>query len=136
MTSSGLAKRINPFGLNEVYSPADPLVDVVLVHGLNGHPYNTWATKKPDVFWPADLLPQDTRPERCRILSYGYDANVGVFTDGASRDKIHNHAETLVGRLVANRSVSHTLMPICRARPTSDWRSFPVLLHNLPGLDC
>ena len=112
MSSSGLAKRINPFGLNEVYSPADPLVDVVLVHGLNGHPYNTWATKKPEVFWPADLLPQDTRPERCRILSYGYDANVGVFTDGASRDKIHNHAETLVGRLVANRSVSHTLMDL------------------------
>ena len=77
---------------------------IIFVHGLNGHPYHTWATHKPsETFWPTDLLPQVL--ERVRILTYGYDANVGAFTDGASKDKIHNHAEHLAGRLVANRSV-------------------------------
>lgn len=107
MSSERLAKRIQQFGLTEVYAPANPIVDIVFVHGLNGHPYNTWATHKPDTFWPADLLPHDLQNERCRILTYGYDANVAVFTDGASKDKIHNHAEHLVGRLVANRSVGN-----------------------------
>ena len=41
-----------------------------------------------------------------RILTFGYDANVTAFTDGTSKDRIHNHAEHLVGQLVANRSVS------------------------------
>jgi hypothetical protein len=76
------------------------------VHGLNGNPFNTWAT--PHSFWPQDLLPQALEEQRCRILTYGYDANVGAFTDGASKDKIHNHAEHLASRLVANRSVSNT----------------------------
>jgi hypothetical protein len=79
---------------------------IVFVHGLNGHPHHTWATHKPEVFWPADLLPSALEEQHVRILTYGYDANVGVFTDGASKDKIHNHAEHLASRLTANRSVS------------------------------
>ena len=82
------------------------LHSIVFVHGLNGHPYHTWATHKPETFWPADLLPSALEEQHVRILTYGYDANVGVFTDGASKDKIHNHAEHLASRLTANRSVS------------------------------
>ena len=40
-----------------------------------------------------------------RILVYGYDADVASFKEGVSKDKIHNHAETLVQRLSANRSL-------------------------------
>jgi hypothetical protein len=36
-------------------------------------------------------------------LVYGYDADVISFTDGASKDKIHNHAEHLIAELCANR---------------------------------
>jgi hypothetical protein len=43
---------------------------------------------------------------RPRILTYGYNANVTAFTDGASRDTIVSHAETLASSLAANRSVS------------------------------
>lgn len=82
------------------------LHSIVFVHGLNGHPHHTWATHKPEAFWPADLLPSALEEQHVRILTYGYDANVGVFTDGASKDKIHNHAEHLASRLTANRSVS------------------------------
>ncbi|KEF62422.1 uncharacterized protein A1O9_00394 [Exophiala aquamarina CBS 119918] len=103
--STSAAKPIQQYGLTEVYSATNPLVDVVFVHGLNGHPHNTWSTTKPDVFWPADLLPAALEDQRPRILTYGYDANVTAFTDGVSKDKIHNHAEHLASRLVANRSL-------------------------------
>ncbi|ETI29606.1 hypothetical protein G647_02059 [Cladophialophora carrionii CBS 160.54] len=102
-TSAG--KQIVQYGLTEVYSAIDPVVDIVFVHGLNGHPHDTWSTKKPKVFWPADLLPAALEEQRPRILTYGYDANVTAFTDGVSKDKIHNHAEHLASRLVANRSL-------------------------------
>ena len=108
MSDGSLAGRIVEYGLTEVSSSPDPLVDVVFVHGLNGHPYNTWATTKPATYWLADLLPSALQDQRCRILTYGYDANVTAFTDGTSKDRIHNHAEHLTSRLVANRSVRPT----------------------------
>ena len=108
MSAVPLADRINQFGLSEVYTSPEPLVDIVFVHGLNGHAYNTWATHNPEVFWPTDLLPEAVQDQRCRILTYGYDAQVTAFSDGASKDKIHNHAEHLASRLVANRSVRST----------------------------
>jgi protein SERAC1 len=109
MSNSPLSERVVQFGLTEVWSPPDALVDIVFVHGLNGHPYNTWATHGPEVFWPTDLLPPAIEDQRCRILTYGYDAQVTAFTDGASKDKIHNHAEHLASRLVANRSLKKAL---------------------------
>ncbi|KAI9874123.1 MAG: hypothetical protein M1830_010171 [Pleopsidium flavum] len=93
----------NPFGVTEVFTAPDAVVDVVLVHGLTGHPYNTWSTDDRKVFWPVDLLP--TNVKKARILVYGYDADVASFKGGTSKDKIHNHAETLVQRLSANRSL-------------------------------
>ncbi|EXJ85692.1 hypothetical protein A1O1_06060 [Capronia coronata CBS 617.96] len=104
MTTVG--KDIVQYGLTEVYAASDPLVDIVFVHGLNGHPRDTWSTAKPDVLWPADLLPAALEEQRPRILTYGYNATVAAFTDGASKDKIHDHAEHLASRLVANRALS------------------------------
>ena len=115
MTS--LAARVKQFGLTQVYcSPEKPQVDIVLVHGLNGHPYKSWATDS-GVFWPADLLPDVLGTSRVRILTYGYNANVTAFTDGASKDRILNHAETLASGLAANRNVSDsTPLGACRTR--------------------
>ncbi|KAJ5239506.1 hypothetical protein N7468_004125, partial [Penicillium chermesinum] len=76
-----------------------PTVDIVFVHGLNGNPKDSW-TSKSGCFWPADLLPEVLGS--ARILSYGYNANVTAFTDGASRDSIVSHAETLASTLAAN----------------------------------
>ncbi|KAI9860177.1 MAG: hypothetical protein M1813_006287 [Trichoglossum hirsutum] len=103
-------KRI---GVSEVYtSEATPEVDVVFVHGLNGHPYNTWVGKKNKVFWPAQLLSKDLlkRKENVRILVYGYNADVYAYGGGkTSSDKIHNHAQTLVQTLYANRSLEDAI---------------------------
>ncbi|RMZ78821.1 hypothetical protein DV738_g3687, partial [Chaetothyriales sp. CBS 135597] len=123
MSDVPLAQRVSQFGLTEVFSHPDPQVDVVLVHGLNGGSYSTWATHNPEVFWPVDLLPGILEEQRCRILTYGYDATVAAFTDGTSKDKIHNHAEHLVGRLAANRNLKKALE-----------RPIIFICHSLGGL--
>ncbi|OJJ51568.1 hypothetical protein ASPZODRAFT_55113 [Penicilliopsis zonata CBS 506.65] len=114
---------VKQFGLTQVFSSKEPLVDIVFVHGLNGNPKDTWTHRDSGVFWPADLLPPFLEAKRVRILTYGYNANVTAFTDGASKDKIHNHAETLVSGLAANRSLRE-----CSERPII------FVCHSLGGL--
>lgn len=114
---------VNRFGLTEVSSPRPAAVDIVFVHGLNGDPHNTWTSEKSATFWPAKLLPPMLEEERARLLVYGYDADVTSFTDGASKDKIHNHAEHLVAELAANR----------RIRKATE-RPIIFVAHSLGGL--
>ncbi|KAL4785698.1 hypothetical protein BJX76DRAFT_366768 [Aspergillus varians] len=118
-----LAARIRQFGLNQVYESPDPLVDIVFVHGLNGHPHRTWVSSKTSTFWPGDLLPEVLSQCRVRILTYGYNANVTSFTDGASKDRILNHSETLAASLAANRTFKN-----CTERPII------FVCHSLGGL--
>lgn len=110
------APTFKDHGITEIYSPSDPLVDVVLVHGLNGHPRDTWTTHtEPSVFWPKQLLQRDLEHERCRILVYGYNANVTSIVDGVSNDFIHDHAATFAENLAASRRVSSVIMSDCFA---------------------
>jgi hypothetical protein len=95
---------INQYGISEVYPGHDPSVDLVLIHGLNGHPRDTWTVSESNLFWPQDLLPK-TIPDSVRILTYGYNATVDNLLVSTSSDKIHHHAQTLVQSLFANRSV-------------------------------
>jgi hypothetical protein len=120
---TGIASKIRRIGPTPVYTSPDPKVDIVFVHGLNGHPYNTWATTNPDVFWPVDLLPEVLARVGVRIITYGYNANVSSFSDSVSSDHIHNHAETLASSLAANRSLKN-----CSDRPII------FVCHSLGGL--
>ena len=68
-------------------------------------------------------MPPILEEEKARILVYGYDADVTSFTDGVSKDKIHNHAEHLVAELSANR----------RVRKATE-RPIIFVAHSLGGL--
>ncbi|CAI7618959.1 unnamed protein product [Penicillium glandicola] len=117
-------KAIKAFGLTQIYTPRDdPTIDIVFVHGLNGHPHDSWTSKTTGCFWPTDLLP-DVLASLCpRILTYGYNANVTAFTDGTSRDSVISHAETLASSLAANRNLRD-----CSNRPII------FICHSLGGL--
>ncbi|KAM3549110.1 hypothetical protein ARSEF4850_009032, partial [Beauveria asiatica] len=62
----------HPQGLEVVYDGDNPIVDIIALHGLNGHREKTW-TARNGVHWLRDLLPEDL--PQARILCWGYDAN-------------------------------------------------------------
>ena len=78
--------------MTEVYTPNDALVDVIFVHGLDGHPYHTWASEGTKTFWPAQLLPPILKEEKARILVYGYNADVTPVADAVSSEDDKNHS--------------------------------------------
>ena len=116
---------VNRHGITKVFGAENPQVEwvapnngqrdsgranghhsIVLVHGLNGHPRETWTAKNGD-FWPAKLLPASLGDVPSRILVYGYDADVNVSGGKSSTsDYIHDHAQTLITYLEADRMVS------------------------------
>ncbi|KAF2787873.1 ribonuclease-like protein p/mrp subunit [Melanomma pulvis-pyrius CBS 109.77] len=92
-------------GLTEIYRGDDPIVDIVAVHGLNGHPFQTWTTQNTNKFWlgDSDLLPSHLK--RARILTFGYNAAVTALLGKTSSDRIMQHAQTLIAALVADREL-------------------------------
>lgn len=147
--SSGIENlQINPVELTEVFSHDDPQVEyglplslppfflpaikhianhfassIVLVHGLNGSPKDTW-TAPNGVFWPSQLLPNNLGKVRARVLVYGYNANVYAFGGGsASGDYILQHAQTFITSLCSDRLVSsdHLIFQ----PDTADWNVRP-----------
>lgn len=68
-------------GLKLLYDGLTPKVDIIAVHGLNGHRENSW-TAANGVNWLHDLLPGDM--PNTRVLSWGYS----LTTVGNSNEKI------------------------------------------------
>ncbi|KAH6691976.1 hypothetical protein EV126DRAFT_482154 [Verticillium dahliae] len=62
----------HPQGLDVVHEGGNPIVDIVALHGLDGHREKTW-TAENGVYWLRDLFPKDL--PQARILCYGYDEN-------------------------------------------------------------
>ncbi|KAL8722147.1 MAG: hypothetical protein Q9181_007550 [Wetmoreana brouardii] len=98
-------------------------VDIVFVHGLTGNAYNTWLYQETGIHWPSKFLGQDIPDSR--ILSFGYDADVfNIWSRGpASKSRLSNHAESLVGKLVRERERSDT-----------EDRKIIFVAHSLGGL--
>lgn len=97
---------------------------IVFVHGLQGHPRNTWtcerhleqprgfkellarvrksgrknASTPKEVFWPLHFLPEDCA--NTRILTWGYDSKVSQFFSGAANhSNITAYARNLLAAL-------------------------------------
>uniref|UniRef100_A0A8H7TR42 DUF676 domain-containing protein n=1 Tax=Bionectria ochroleuca TaxID=29856 RepID=A0A8H7TR42_BIOOC len=108
-----------PQGLEVVFPGDNPIVDIIAVHGLNGHREKTW-TAANKINWLRHLLPDDL--PSARIMCWGYDAN----THDSSRvscQYLYDHAQTLVSDL-------------CRKRRLTDSVKRPIIFvaHSLGGI--
>ena len=72
------------------------------VHGLNGHPENTF-TAANGICWLRSLLP--ALAPNIRVLSYGYDARTHS-SSLLSRENLHDHAEQLIEELRRERAIT------------------------------
>ena len=71
------AGRLGMFVLEDKPSDALAIIDIVAIHGLNGHYQKTWSATGPSgeqVNWLKDLLPRQI--PNARIISYGYNSAV------------------------------------------------------------
>lgn len=95
---------ISRYETTAVHTHPEAKVDIVLIHGLNGHPRKTW-TASNGVFWPTDLLPAALRGVPANILVYGYNADVysGRPDRSPSDNFIYQHSQTLVTSLTLFR---------------------------------
>ncbi|KAF7908092.1 uncharacterized protein EAF01_003847 [Botrytis porri] len=73
-------------GLKIIHDSPDAIIDIIAIHGQNGHPINSWTNRDNGVLWLRDLLPGilDAYPGmRIRVLSYGYARRDTVEVIGA-----------------------------------------------------
>jgi len=108
-----------PFGLLQLADGIDPIVDIVAIHGLDGHREESWKAKN-GVLWLRDLLPK--KIPKARILSYGYDANTRGH-EQLSVETLDGHATALVSKLALKREETST-----KERPII------FLAHSLGGI--
>jgi hypothetical protein len=63
-------------GLQTVFTPSNPLIEYVFIHGLGGGSTRTWCLKpEPAYFWPKEWLPRHPGFRNVRIHSFGYDSD-------------------------------------------------------------
>ncbi|KAK0737257.1 hypothetical protein B0T21DRAFT_383267 [Apiosordaria backusii] len=71
---------------------------LVLIHGLNGDPIETWRHQDTKKLWPQEFLP-DARPNT-RVLSYGYNGDIYLNNSAAN---IRDMARSILSNLDTRR---------------------------------
>ncbi|KAF8515163.1 hypothetical protein BU17DRAFT_51957 [Hysterangium stoloniferum] len=90
------------FGIKELSPGTSPTIDIVAIHGFDGHREASWTADNGQL-WLRDFLPQ-TIPT-ARIWSYGYDA----YTENASSQQtVHGHAQDFLAKLSNSRETDRT----------------------------
>lgn len=113
----------SPYGLKELISqPAEKenAVDIIAIHGLNGHREKTWTSKTTGLNWLSDAscLPKDI--PNARVSSFGYNS-ASYFSRGDS--DVRDFASELLAAVRASRKSQ-----VERRRPII------VVCHSLGGL--
>ncbi|PMD31444.1 putative SesB-related regulatory protein [Hyaloscypha variabilis F] len=109
MSTSSAILQNHSYGLKVLEEPqnaAGIVFDVVFVHGLRGSIETTWRHNRTGAYWPRDFLSKDL--SNCRIFAFGYDADIVNFWNPASKNRIGNHAENLIGALAGEREITDT----------------------------
>ncbi|KAK5054527.1 hypothetical protein LTR84_001418 [Exophiala bonariae] len=108
-------------------------IDVVAIHGLNGHPYNTW--KHDGVIWFSKFLPQHLPGFDLRICTFGYNSRV---LGGGSFFRVRDFATQLLESLLSKRSQTDTkdvpLFFICHSLGGVVFKKMLIVAHEREGL--
>jgi len=93
-------------GILSLAEGVSPIVDIVAIHGLDGDRESSWKAKN-NKMWlkDHDMLP--ARIKNARILTYGYDVATWG-TELHSDLTLHDHAESLITKLVSYRELTRT----------------------------
>ncbi|KAK8125950.1 uncharacterized protein PG998_001709, partial [Apiospora kogelbergensis] len=73
LTGDGTASGAGPMVLYNGVEPGEEGIDIVFVHGLNGHRVGSWS--EDSVCWPRDMLGSDL--PHARIITWGYASILG-----------------------------------------------------------
>ena len=107
------AKKVNETGLTQLPGPAAETpsdqafsVDIVAVHGLNGHPFKTWTfnEKGKECFWLQDYLLKDL--PGARLFTFGYNSRTFF---SRSVETIADYAKELIDELELKRLSAQTV---------------------------
>ncbi|CAG7849907.1 SubName: Full=Uncharacterized protein {ECO:0000313/EMBL:CCA70337.1} [Serendipita indica DSM 11827] len=109
--------KLDHLGLLEIAPGIDPVVDIVAIHGLQGHRERTWTTDNGN-FWLRDLLSSDL--PNARILSYGYDADT--------------HSRECVSTQTLGRHAEGFAHALSRERKDAPRRPIVFIAHNIGGI--
>lgn len=92
------ADSIGPLGLRPLHLSAEPLVDLVFVHGLRGGSIKTWRKgDDPRLYWPQYWLPLDPDFQNVNIHSFGYNADFSDTNDSILN--VHDFGRALLGEM-------------------------------------
>lgn len=89
-------------GLTVLYPEGDDnaaLVDIITIHGLSGHPQNTWTNFDTQHYWPSNSLPEDI--PKSRIMAFGYNTSTSPLN--RSTAIISDIAKQLISHLINKR---------------------------------
>ncbi|RYP92953.1 hypothetical protein DL770_000934 [Monosporascus sp. CRB-9-2] len=140
-------RKINSLGFSTIHESPKAGVDIVFVHGLQGHPERTWtytgsapklgsglkqrflrsvstsSIEGPSsVYWPYDLLAQSEEFTETRILTWGYDTKVVKDFFGTSdQQNISQHGNNL-------------MVSLQQERKTNPERPLIFVCHSLGGI--
>ncbi|CAI7624444.1 unnamed protein product [Penicillium manginii] len=92
-------------GFTILYGDSNSKIDLVFLHGLNGHPKSTWTHNTTDFFWPWEL--RRHIPD-ARVLCYGYDSDVSPQL-GTNLIRIKSLAASFLSNLVNKRQEDHEI---------------------------
>lgn len=87
------------------------VASIVAVHGLNGHPTETWTHQTTNACWLKDFLPSDI--DGARIMTFGYNAGAAF---GNTTADVNDHAKDLLSSLIDKREEDE-VSPLCLSLP-------------------
>jgi hypothetical protein len=109
--------NVGLFELSDNQSPKT--VDVIAVHGLQGHAYKTWQHENGSL-WLRDFLPADV--PFARIFTFGYESTV-AFSNSVA--KLEDKALDLLNQLSVERKSDNA---------AKDVRPIVFICHSLGGI--